>query len=213
MLYAVHLLTRWLQTRESSRIAETVTPVITTIVMVAATTMIGFGSMLVAPIAQVRELGITTALGVFYCAVLTIFGAPPLLDRLEFPRLKSAGRTSTDWTFRLMRSAGKVAIGRPLLVAALVVAIAATLPFALRGLHYETDYLTYFRNDEKVVDDGLLMIDRFSGFVSFNLTLVDPQLLRHSGRAPSNNRTQLRYMINSTSSSPYPRSAKRSPMR
>ncbi|HET6484830.1 MAG TPA: efflux RND transporter permease subunit [Spirochaetia bacterium] len=178
--YSLHMLnqyyrdTRGLGRGNKDWIVKSVTRIAITIFLAAATTVLGFLSLLTASLRQVREFGVATAIGITYCALLALFFLPAVLSKLPPPTPVQTGRVREGPLARmLVRLATWVTRRRWVIVAASLLTVAA-FALALTNIRYQTDFMKYFRYREPAVENYQILLDSFTGFETVYLTLNAP---------------------------------------
>jgi predicted RND superfamily exporter protein len=73
-----------------------------------------------------------------------------------------------------MGSLARFIVGNRMAVIAVAALVCAGFGLSLRGIHYQTDYTRYSRNRESAVDDNNLLVEKYGGFASVNLSLNAP---------------------------------------
>ncbi len=178
--YSLHVLNQYYREARTSGtdtrwISDSVGHIVTTIFLASITTVFGFLSLLTASLAQLREFGISTAIGIVLCAVLAIFFLPAALSLLSPPtalqraRVLEGGITRFNGRLAAFIIRHRVAV----LVASAVVAVAFAA--TIGRVRYDTDFTRYFRGREQAVEDNEFYIRRFGGYVMVNLSLNAPQ--------------------------------------
>lgn len=145
-----------------------------TVVLAAVTTAAGFGGLVTASVAAVREFGIITGLGIAYCALLALLFLPACVQVLRV-RPRAAGSDESKRLARAMLAlAGWVIALRRTIVVALPL-LFVMLAVAAVGLRYETDFTGFFRGTNTVMDSNLHVQRRLGGFIDFNVTISAPR--------------------------------------
>jgi predicted RND superfamily exporter protein len=156
-----------------------VTRVNKTILLAAATTAVGFASLVTAAIPQVREFGLATAAGVLICAFLSLTFFPALLSRLSPLKERHRRVVTESRSSRFMAALGR-RIGRaraPVWV--LLAVIAAGFGLSLGSVRYQTDFTSFFRRPEKAVADNLFLAEKFGTFIYVYLSVTAPGMERN----------------------------------
>ena len=189
--YSVHILTAWLlptagsgsgaragsrQAGRAGGFASSVAglgPIGVTVVLAAVTTAAGFGGLATASIAAVREFGVITGLGIAYCAVLALLFLPACVQVLGVRPRAPRSEESRRLTKAMFVFSGWVLAHRRT-IAIVLPALFAVLAVAALGLRYETDFTSFFRGRDTVMDSNLHVQRRLGGFVDFNVTISAP---------------------------------------
>jgi predicted RND superfamily exporter protein len=177
--YSIHILARYYQRQASPAAGGGLAAAATleasrTILLAGITTMIGFLSLVTASVRQVREFGLVTSMGIFFCLVLSVLFVPAALTLMGSTKTRDAANNRDNRTDRLLeRLAARIVAWRKaivILLAAIVAAFAVSLP----RVRYQTDYTAYQRPGESAIDDFLYSTRKFGGFVFLYVTLTAP---------------------------------------
>jgi predicted RND superfamily exporter protein len=176
--YSIHVLNQYYRQARldegKSWIAQAVSLVNATVFLAALTTIIGFGSLGTANLRQIREFGIATSIGIFYCMLLAELFLPAMLS---FGRNPSAAEKERVLSGAIARSMARLAdwvIRWRFGILAVIVLIAVGFGLCLRHVQYQTNYLAYFRKSEKLIRDSRAVVEGFGGYTNIFLTLEAP---------------------------------------
>lgn len=195
--YSIHVLNQYYRDTgqdpaDKSWIAGAVRLVNPTVLLAALTTIIGFSSLATATLRQIKEFGIATSIGIFYCMVLALFFLPASLSIARNPKPREQERVISGPLARAMeRMAGWIVRSRYAILACVVLVIIG-FGLSIRDIQYQTNYLTYYRQSEKLVKDARTLVDKFGGYTNVFLTMeapggaanyfLDPQVLARVAR-------------------------------
>jgi hypothetical protein len=178
--YSIHVLNQYY--RDTGRhaadkewIAGAVGLVNMTVFLAALTTIIGFVSLATATLPQIKEFGIATSIGIFYCMVLALFFLPATLSLARNPRTTEQERVTAGILARSMERLAGWVIRRRYLIAACVVLVIIGFGLSIRHIQYQTNYLAYYRKSEKLVQDSRALVERFGGYTNVFLTMKAPE--------------------------------------
>ena len=176
--YSIHVLNQYYRQAHHSGgkqwIAHAVSLVNATVFLAALTTIIGFGSLGIAALRQIREFGIATGIGIFYCMLLAELFLPALLSIGPNPSPAEKERVLQGSLARAMAWLAAWVIRWRYAILAVIVLIVAGFAVALRHIQYQTNYLAYYRKSEKLIRDSLAVVKSFGGFTNIFLTLEAP---------------------------------------
>jgi hydrophobe/amphiphile efflux-3 (HAE3) family protein len=176
--YSIHVLNQYYRQAQHAGskqwIARAVSLVNATVFLAALTTIIGFGSLGTATLRQIREFGIATSAGIFYCMLLAELFLPAMLSFGRNPSRVEQERVLSGAIARAMRRLAAWVIRWRYAVLAVVVLIAAGFGLALRHVQYQTNYLAYYRKSEKIIRDSRAVVRSFGGYTNIFLTLEAP---------------------------------------
>jgi predicted RND superfamily exporter protein len=152
-------------TAVAAALAETTRPC----VLSAVTTALGFGSLAVATMTPVRELGTMAGLGILLSAVINLSVAPMLLDLLRVP-----GRAGGVVGARLRGAILGLGASRPRLVLALtLVAMAASIALVPR-IRVASNPLSFLPDDHRIHQDYQWVGDHLTGFYTMETVMSLP---------------------------------------
>jgi predicted RND superfamily exporter protein len=177
--YSIHVLNQYyrearVKAGDKLWVGQSVAHINQTILLAALTTIIGFGSLVSAHIGQIRQFGLSTSIGIAYCGVLSLLFFPAVLSLLPPPRATDRDRVLKGLLARFMeRLAGWVIRWRYVILGA-VVLIAVAFGFILPRVKYATDYMSYYRKKERVIQDSAEVIKRLGGNTSVYITIEGP---------------------------------------
>jgi hydrophobe/amphiphile efflux-3 (HAE3) family protein len=178
--YSIHVLNQYY--RETGQdpadrqwIAGAVRLVNPTVFMAALTTIIGFLSLATATLRQIKEFGVATSIGIFYCMVLALFFLPAALSLARNPKPAEQERVTMGLLARSMERLAGWVIRRRYLIVACVGLVAIGFGLSIRHIQYQTNYLAYYRQSEKIIRDSRAMVDKFGGYTNVYLTMEAPE--------------------------------------
>lgn len=179
--YSLHVLNQYYRearTRGEDRrwITDSVGHIVTTIFLASITTVFGFGSLLTASLPQLREFGVSTSIGILFCAALAIFFLPAALSLLRAPTAMQRDRVLEGVITRHMGYLARFIIRHRVVVLVASVLICAGFGLSIGGIRYDTDFTRYFRGREKAVENNQVFLEKFGGYVTVNLSLDAPGL-------------------------------------
>ncbi len=155
-------------------IADSVAHVSRTVLMAAATTVVGFMSLLATNLQPSRQFGIATSFGIITCAILSFLVLPAMLSYLRHPRPHQQKRVAEGFITRLMANTGKFVIRYRIYIIIFFVVIIGVF-FLIQGkLKYETALADYFPKKEKAVQDMNFIYKEMKGYDQFTITLTAP---------------------------------------
>jgi predicted RND superfamily exporter protein len=176
--YGIHVLNQYYRhagARGKDWLIGAVEEVSGTILLASLTTVIGFASLLVTDIRQVREFAVVTSFGTAACALLALFFFPAVLSLLPVPGRRQARRARAGLLSGLLLRLSRFVIRRrwPILavLAACVLGFALGLPF----IRADTDTIGYFPRRDRVVQDMYFLTGKLGGFDELNLSLLAPE--------------------------------------
>jgi hydrophobe/amphiphile efflux-3 (HAE3) family protein len=177
--YSIHILNQYyrevkVHAGDNEWIAHSVGQINLTIFLAALTTIIGFSSLATATLRQVREFGLSTSIGIFYCAILSLVFFPAVLSLLKPPRERDRDRVLKGHITRFMEHLGYWVIRRRWFIVGVVVVIVVGFGVSLRYVRYQTNYMAYFRASERLIQDSDYVIRKFGGYTNVFMTVEAP---------------------------------------
>ncbi len=183
--YSIHILNQYYRefdpeyslrhgSEKSVWIADAVFHVNRTVLIAAATTIVGFMSLLATQLKATREFGIATSFGIAYCAILSFFLLPAMLSKLPLPSLHQKKNVVGGIIVRFMELVGRFVQRKRIFIFIFVAIMLVGFVFAFRRIEYETEVIEYFPQKEKVIQDTRFVADKIGGYQEFNLTLNAP---------------------------------------
>jgi hydrophobe/amphiphile efflux-3 (HAE3) family protein len=178
--YSIHILNQYyrearVKGEDKTWIARSVGHINQTILLAALTTIIGFSSLASANLSQIKEFGLSTSIGIVYCALLSLFFFPAILSLLPPPRAAERDRVLKGLVARFMERLSAWVIRNRLYILAAVVLIAALFILNLKNITYQTDYLSYYREKQWVIRDNQEIVKRFGGYSNVYITIQAPE--------------------------------------
>lgn len=139
-------------------------------VLAAVTTAFGFGSLLVAEMVPVRELGAFAAVGLLISLAVNLLAGPLLIRWLGVPAPRHAASAAPKWPGALLRFTRRRAKA-VLIVSAIIVVVALT---SVARIRIESDPLVFLPPDSPVLRDYHFVGERLSGFYALELLIDTP---------------------------------------
>jgi predicted RND superfamily exporter protein len=177
--YSIHILNQYYRSTQTGRMSrywviDVVESINRTILMAAATTVVGFLSLLVTSIRQTREFALSASFGILSCALLSLFFFPAVLSRLKPPARRQVLRVRSGFSSRIMAGLGALTSKWRVPVLAGLVVLVLAFGFSLTRLNTNTDTIGYFPRRARVVKDMYFLTSRLGGFDEIHLTLTAP---------------------------------------
>ena len=177
--YAIHILNSYYREAKPESgdklwIVDATLSVNKTIMFACLTTVVGFISLLFTPLIQTKEFGISTSFGIISCMLLTIFYMPAVLSKTTSP---NAAQKENMYSGFLARQMGKLGLGvyryRFFLIAVIAVIIVLFI-YLFPKIPSQSDYLSYFPDDDKVINETSYITRKVGGYQVVNLSLNSP---------------------------------------
>jgi len=176
--YTIHVLGQYHQepvAPHRERVGSAVRHVALPVLLAGLTTVVGFGSLTVSEVTQVREFGLFTAFGIGAAALLAVAMVPAALAR--FGRKRPGADVADSVRGAVLRGLERIggfvlARPRPIIVAStLVVAFSA---WGIGELRVDTDYAANFEQDTAPMRGLMFMRHRLSGERPINAVVRVP---------------------------------------
>ena len=176
--YSIHVLNQYYRQarhdQDKQWIAHAVTLVNATVFLAALTTIIGFGSLATATLRQIREFGIATSVGILYCMLLAELFLPVLLSIGRNPREAEKERVLRGAIARFMERLAAWVIRWRYAILAVIALVIVGFGLALRHIQYQTNYMAYYRQSERLIQDSKALVESFGGYTNIFFTLEAP---------------------------------------
>ncbi len=177
--YAIHILNQYYRESQPDRkdrkwIVDATLHVNKTIMFACLTTVIGFISLLFTPLDQTREFGIVTSFGIISCMLLTVFYMPAVLSKITPPTESQKENMRSGLFARLMGKLGLWVFKYKKVFIAVILAITILFIYLYPKIPSQSDYLSYFPEDDSVVNETSYITMKTGGYQVLNLSLHSP---------------------------------------
>ncbi|MBN2658681.1 MAG: MMPL family transporter [Spirochaetales bacterium] len=178
--YTIHILNQYyhdaeLEHEDNKWIIDASLHVNKTVLMASLTTIVGFLSLLFTSIAASREFAISTSVGIAMSAVLSLTFLPAALSRFKSPEHHQKHRVQNGRFTRAMSSVSLV-VSRFRIVFTIVFLIIIALFFnTYPRVTHQSDYVSYYPQDDPIVVGLKFMMENFEGGQRLNLTIQAPE--------------------------------------
>ena len=150
--------------------------------LTSVTTMAGFLSLALSPIAPVQKFGIYAAAGVGCVFVTGLLVVPLVLSFLPPPSRRLWARIESGWLRRTLRAAGLISERRPRTIVMISTLLLGGAALGIPRLKVETQLIDYFRDGASIKTASLYVNTHLSGASPFDVTLrVSPDVLEARG--------------------------------
>ncbi len=177
--YTIHVLNQYYRSsqpdaEDKSWIADATIHINKTILLACLTTIVGFLSLLLTSLSQTREFGLATSFGIFSTMILSIFYLPAVLFKISPPSAKHRDNVTSGLFARMMGKLGLWVIRFRFLILTIFAVIILLSVYAYPRIPAQSDYLSYFPDDDVVVNETSYIIDNVGGYQTLYLTLTAP---------------------------------------
>jgi predicted RND superfamily exporter protein len=176
--YGIHILNQYYRSsaaREAEWLAGALEEVSGTILWASLISIIGFASLVVTNIRQVREFAVVTSFGTVSCALLALFFFPAILSRLPPPHRRQLRRVRAGLLSGMLLRLSRFVIRRRWPIAGALGACALGFALSLPYIRTDTDTIGYFPRSDRVVQDMYFLTGKLGGFDELNLSLLAPE--------------------------------------
>jgi len=146
-----------------------------TILWASLISVIGFASLVVTNIRQVREFAVVTSFGTVSCALLALFFFPAVLSRLPPPGRRQARRVRAGLLSGMLLRLSRFTVRRRWPIVGGLAACALAFALSLPHIQSDTDTIGYFPRSDRVVQDMYFLTGKLGGFDELNLSLLAPE--------------------------------------
>ncbi|RKX78996.1 MAG: hypothetical protein DRP87_04640 [Spirochaetes bacterium] len=184
--YCIHILNQYYRESEGHErngsiktskgwIGDAVAHINKTVMMAAATTVIGLGSLLATEMAPAREFGIATSIGIIACALLSLFFIPAVLSLLKPPTSIQRQKVMEGILSKGLKHLSSIIIRWKYIIIAFLILVIIIFAITLEYQQYKTDVVSYFPRGEKVIQDTSYLTEKIGGFQEIYLSIFVPE--------------------------------------
>jgi len=179
--YTIHVLNEYFRSTAESEnrgiqwLADAVEHVTRTVILAALTTVISFLSLLTTTLKPLQEFGLSISLGILFCALLALFFLPAVFNLMGPPPERHRRRVNKGKLTRAVVRTGSWSVRHryfSLLFFFLLVVLYVLLYPSIKN---QSDYFSYFPEDDRIIRDTRYIIKNTGGSQSFNITLTAPE--------------------------------------
>ncbi len=177
--YTIHFLNQYYhdaqtEHKDNKWIIEASQHVNKTIIMAALTTVIGFMSLMFTSMNASREFGLSTSFGIIACAVLSLTFLPAALSRMKNPDHSQKKRVQSGKFTTFMGNISNVVYEKRMLFLILFLIIGVSFFFAYPKITHQSNYTSYFPDEDPAVEGLDFIMENFAGSQTFNLYIDAP---------------------------------------
>jgi len=134
------------------------------IVVAAATTLIGFGTLIFTPIRAIQQFGTYSVFGIAVIVLTAFTVVPATLSLLRLPtRVPTFDAEGTGWLPPVLRAIGAFAVQHRRGVLVCAAALVVLCFWGISQLRVETDYLEFFDPDGPIRTENAIVGERLAG--------------------------------------------------
>jgi len=178
--YTIHVLNEYFRSTAEAEIgkiqwlADAVEHVTRTVILAALTTVISFLSILSTTLKPLQEFGLSISLGIFFCALLALFFLPAVFNLMGPPQEKHRKRVNRGRLTRGVVWMGTWSVRHKYFSLVLFVLMMILYTLIYPSIKHQSDYFSYFPDDDRIIKDTRYIIKNTGGSQSFNITLTAP---------------------------------------
>jgi uncharacterized protein len=173
--YSIHILNSYFRfapqgTKDKLWIAGAVSSVSSTIILASLTTVVGFLSLMVTSLSQLREFALASSFGILSCALLTLIVLPCALTLMRNPKEHQMTGIHKGYIAKLIRFITEKVIRHQVVILTIFLIIPLLFLLTYPHLKINTDYATYFPQEDTIIQDMNHLVEKIGGFSE--LTIV-----------------------------------------
>lgn len=180
--YSIHVISEYYNTFRMKgkedfniKMISSLSTISRTIITACLTTVVGFLSLLICKMMAFKELGISVSLGITYCAILSITYIPALLANTVPPQQKQMQVFKKGVLTRAVNGISRFVVKYSWVCLLLLVFIIGGF-FAVKDkIGVQTNYMSYFPQNDAFIQDSIYMAKRFGGSEPHYITLTAPK--------------------------------------
>jgi hydrophobe/amphiphile efflux-3 (HAE3) family protein len=146
-----------------------------TIVAACLTTVVGFLSLLVTHIQAFREMGLSVALGIISCAILSLTYIPAWLSTISPPRPHQLKVIKEGTLSKVVDGVSGFVVRRWYVGLLVLLAICLSFVVVHDKIPVETDFISYFPKDDQYVQDALYFSTQMGSTDPHYISLEAPE--------------------------------------
>ena len=158
--------------------------------MTAFTTIIGFGSLVVNPIPNIRKMGIFAMIGIAFTFLIALTVLPAILSFFRAPQVRTGSKDPSDRMDRFLGWLAGFNERRRLWVAVMVILVAVFSVWGLLAVRVDTNFLSYFDEESDIRKTTDIISEKLAGASTFFLvvdgkkpdSMKGPEVLRSVDR-------------------------------
>lgn len=175
--YSIHMTSEYyeaLAKGEKDKMARHFARISRTIFYAMLTTIAGFLSFLVCRTAMFKEFGVTIAIGVFYCGLLSFTYLPAIFARMKTPTVRKVKQVETGLISRFVKAAASFITGKWILLLIILVLIFCGFMLVKDDIGFDSNYMSYFPKDDQIVIDSMHFARTLGGTDPYYFTIRAP---------------------------------------
>ena len=175
--YSIHMVSEYFSTardKDRQKLNLAYAKISKTILSACLTTVVGFLSLLICRTQMFKEFGLTVAIGVLYCAFLSMTYLPAILSLQPFPKEKKFKEIDSGLLMRFIGATARVVVTRWYVILVVVVLIFGGFMYAKDRISFNSNYMEYFPSDDVIVQDSIYFAKKMGGTDPYYLAIKAP---------------------------------------
>lgn len=178
--YSIHMLSEYLVVAgildsDKKEITATACSKITkTILLAGVTTFIGFYSLTFAKTTAFKQFGLSIAIGVAFCVILSLTYLPSILAIIRKPSKKRLEKHTNGLFTKFVDKIGVLSCRYYLVSIAVLAIVCILFIFAQKNVQYDSNYMSYFPREDEIVQENVYFAQTMGGTDPFYLTIRAP---------------------------------------
>ncbi len=176
--YSIHMVSEYYEAarkKEIDKISDHLSKISHTILFAMLTTVAGFLSFLICHTPMFKEFGITIAMGVFICALLSFTYLPALLTLTKPPKEKQINVVNQGLLTKAVNSLSSVVIDRWWVFLLIALIITGGFFIVKDDIDFNSNYMSYFPSDDPIVQDSVYFAKTMGGTDPYYVTIRAPE--------------------------------------
>jgi len=183
--YSIHMMSEYTREMDTDRtvrqiVSDSVSKVSMPIAVCGVTTIVGFGSLVLNEIPAIRDLGYAAVAGILFAVLIALAVMPASLILLKKPKIKQEALRAGAVDGLLSRLSS-FNIHNRRLIFLVAVAAAGTAMYGVTKIKIDTDFLSFFPDDDPIMEAVHAQAKHLAGAAPFNIVLEAdrPDVFKH----------------------------------
>lgn len=173
--YSIHMLSAYFDSFKKKVKQEVTGGAITgTILFACVTTVSGFLSLLISRSAVFKEFGLSTSIGVIFCAILALTYLPAIFSKISDPKTNQLRLVSKGKLTILIHRTGFFVVRFWKLLLFIFVMLIILFSFIYNKVGFESNYMSYFPKNDPFVQENLDFARTMGGTDPYYITINAP---------------------------------------
>ena len=176
--YTIHMLNQYYREYQAGKSGEWIIDatlhISKTIFLATITTVVSFLSLLATSIEQCRQFGIAATVGIVSCFLMSIFFLPAILALMPSRDRGQKKMIKKGWFTHSLERLGYWVNRLRYPLALLFIGIIVTFALVLPHVPHQSDYLSYFPNEDPIISDTVEILKRVGGYQELNISMTAP---------------------------------------